>query len=308
MSAGLTHSPGEEWPLSSGGAPRLLCEGRWPGIGFAVKEQDISRSITWAIHDERHAVVVHLGGPICRLETELAGVGSVMEPPLPGEVWLVPARERYSSLAQGGVVRYAELFLDTRVPGGLLESCRLRPLAGHYDGFLQQAVTRLQQLSLEKDDLAGMLSHALSQAVMLHVFREFSLNGAGQSLQPAGARLDPRAERAIEEYVWGNLAGPITLGSLASVVRLGVHELLRRFRGSFGSTPAQYVIEQRLRRARWLLATTTHDITRIALDTGFCSHGHLSTTFHKRLGMTPSQYRAGQRRLAGAQDRMRVNR
>ncbi len=307
MSAGLVHSP-----LPSGrpeaGAPRLLCQGRWPGVEFFVREQDISHPTTWSIRDARHAVVVHLDGPIHSLETELAGVGAAMDPPMPGEVWLVPARERYASRAQGKLVRYAEFFIDAGALAGPAEPRSLRPRAGHYDGFLHRSAMHLQHLSQAGDDLAGMMAQAMSQTVLLHIFREYAADGAGLRKHKAVKRLDSGSERIIEKHVQAHLGEAITLETLAAAVHLGVHELLLRFRGSFGTTPAQYVIEQRLRRARWLLTATPLDITRIALDTGFSSHGHLTTVFRSRLGVTPSQYRAGQRRLSGPYERMRVNR
>ena len=75
------------------------------------------------------------------------------------------------------------------------------------------------------------------------------------------------------------------LDDLAAVAGMSVHNFLRAFRKSFGTTPAQYVIDQRLRRARWLLTNTAHDIVAIALETGFSSHSHLTATMHRRHGI-----------------------
>ena len=44
------------------------------------------------------------------------------------------------------------------------------------------------------------------------------------------------------------------------------HQLLKAFRLCFDTSPAQFVIEQRLRRARWLLTCTNHDVAQIALE------------------------------------------
>ncbi|WP_447971870.1 helix-turn-helix domain-containing protein [Nitrospira sp. M1] len=63
------------------------------------------------------------------------------------------------------------------------------------------------------------------------------------------------------------------------------------FREAFGTTPAQYIITQRLRRVQSLLVNGKDDITSIAHATGFSSHSHLTTTFKKHLHITPSQFR-----------------
>jgi transcriptional regulator GlxA family with amidase domain len=44
------------------------------------------------------------------------------------------------------------------------------------------------------------------------------------------------------------------------------------------------------RRARWLLITRSMDITAVALETGFASHSHFTTTFKAHLGMTPREF------------------
>jgi transcriptional regulator GlxA family with amidase domain len=73
----------------------------------------------------------------------------------------------------------------------------------------------------------------------------------------------------------------------------GAHlrDLFVAFRRELRMTPVQYVIAQRLQRSRWLLQNTTQDIGEIALATGFASHSHLTTTFKKHSGLTPSEFR-----------------
>ena len=108
----------------------------------------------------------------------------------------------------------------------------------------------------------------------------------------ARGRLSREQEVRLREYIDSRLDRAVRLGELASVTGLRVHDFLRAFRASFGTTPAQYVLEQRVGRARWLLKSTRKDITEIALETGFSSHAHLSMTFRKRVGMPPAAFRA----------------
>ena len=57
-------------------------------------------------------------------------------------------------------------------------------------------------------------------------------------------------------------------------------------------SPYQYLIQQRVERAKQLLKQTDHFIADIALDCGFNSHSHLSKQFRQLTGMTPKAYRA----------------
>jgi AraC family transcriptional regulator len=81
-------------------------------------------------------------------------------------------------------------------------------------------------------------------------------------------------------------------------VNLNVHQLLIAFRRNFGTTPAQYILTQRLRRARWHLLNGNADIADIAFDCGFASHSHLSAAFKRDTGITPRQFRDGLRMRA----------
>jgi AraC family transcriptional regulator len=106
------------------------------------------------------------------------------------------------------------------------------------------------------------------------------------------AALSPAAARLVQEYVHAHLTERITLDALSALAGLSTHNLLIAFRQALGTTPAQYVIAQRLRRVRWLLASTAADITTIALATGFASHSHLTAAFKKQTGLTPRDFRA----------------
>lgn len=284
---------------TAGGVPRTLCSGKWPGVEFHVKEQDISKLTTWSIQRESHAVVVHLGGPIHRLETELPGAGGVLDPPMPGEVWVIPSGTRYSSLAQGGRVRYAELFIDRELlpelDGVHVDGTEVGARAGHYDSFLHQGVERLDALMGERSDLARMMSQTLSRTLGLHLFLEYARGAGTGKLRRAPLRLSGAQQRMAKEYIKTHLGEPLTLEALGETLQLKTNQLLIAFRESFGTTPAQYVIEQRIRRARWLLLSTQRDILSIALDTGFSSHGHFTTVFHSRVGISPREFRASQK-------------
>ena len=59
----------------------------------------------------------------------------------------------------------------------------------------------------------------------------------------------PGLLRRAEDYIRANLAGEISLASLARLSCMSVDHFLRLFRAACGLTPYQYVLEQRLRKA-----------------------------------------------------------
>jgi AraC-like DNA-binding protein len=78
----------------------------------------------------------------------------------------------------------------------------------------------------------------------------------------------------------------------AAAARLSPFQFIRRFRAVFGETPHQVRIAMRVDRARRLLALTDRAITDVCLDVGFSSLGSFSALFKRRVGRSPSVYRA----------------
>jgi AraC family transcriptional regulator len=268
---------------------------RWPGLDVTFRSDDIRRPTDWHIHDQRHAVVVHLGGKMRRLETELDGFGGSTGPALPGEVWSAPAERKYASHACGEKIHYALMFLDPAaldtIQGSRLGRRELAPLAGERDEFLHQAIRQLKTVAEATDDVSEMLSESLSQTICLHLCRTTTPRNPARTKPNTGPLLNADNARRLREFIYDNLCERITLAELAKLSELTTHQLLIAFRKAFGSTPGSYIIQQRLRCAQRQLAETKKDITTIALDSGFSSHSHLTACFRQHLGRCPSAFR-----------------
>lgn len=102
-------------------------------------------------------------------------------------------------------------------------------------------------------------------------------------------RLDPirQATRLINE----GYADPLEIGQTAAEVGLSVSQLNRRFRSLYQMSPSQYLQRVRVHEASCLLADTDAPLSEIALETGFYDQAHMSRTFRRWMGMTPSQFR-----------------
>src|SRR5262249_19654589 len=63
-----------------------------------------------------------------------------------------------------------------------------------------------------------------------------------------------------------------------------------------GQSPAAWIRERRLERARILLQTTDRSVTDVALEVGFASVSHFVHGFRHRFRETPQQIRKNQKR------------
>jgi AraC-like DNA-binding protein len=86
-------------------------------------------------------------------------------------------------------------------------------------------------------------------------------------------------------------AAPITIDDLSREVALSPYYLIRAFRRVYKQTPHQYLMGQRIARAKELLRNSDLSITEICVSVGFESLGSFSTLFRKVAGVSPSAYR-----------------
>ncbi len=254
-------------------------------IEVSFRTDDIHEPTDWRISASRHTLILHLGGCMDRLETEMDGLGGSYGPAVPGEVWTVPAGCAYASHAQGSAIRYALIHLEPGCTPAVMAAAARR------DAALMEAVRRLEPLVEGGDDTTCMMAQDCLQQLITHISIRYAENPTAGRPPAAGPALRRETVRELREFVHEHAGERITLGQLASLAGMGVHAFLEAFRRAFATTPANYVIQQRLRRVQVALARSRQDITTIALDNGFCSHSHLTATFARHLGMPPSRFR-----------------
>lgn len=88
---------------------------------------------------------------------------------------------------------------------------------------------------------------------------------------------------------------PITIDDLSREVALSPYYLIRTFRRVYKQTPHQYLVGQRIAKAKELLRSSDLSVTEICAVVGFESLGSFSTLFRKVAGMAPSAYRESSR-------------
>lgn len=88
-----------------------------------------------------------------------------------------------------------------------------------------------------------------------------------------------------------NIENPRSLDELAAELGVSLRHLERLFKRYLGSTPAQYYLDLRLRRARELLLQTNMSVMEVTVATGFLSSSHFSKSYRSLFGYPPSRER-----------------
>ncbi len=104
-----------------------------------------------------------------------------------------------------------------------------------------------------------------------------------------------RLVRARDLLHAGVQRGP-TLDELAASAGLSRAFLARSFAQAFGAPPHQYLTQLRLEQAKRLLARGA-SVTEVCVEVGFESLGSFSSSFHRRVGVSPRAWQQHMRRV-----------
>jgi AraC family L-rhamnose operon transcriptional activator RhaR/AraC family L-rhamnose operon regulatory protein RhaS len=102
---------------------------------------------------------------------------------------------------------------------------------------------------------------------------------------------------AVMNYLNENFTRPIHMKELARLAHMSTSHFTRIFRCTFHTSPIDYLIRLRLRKACELMREEHYSLTQIAHDVGFSDSNYFSRQFKRIIGKTPSQYRRELRKL-----------
>lgn len=263
----------------------------------------------------RHVVGVHLSGAItpdvylptrgwkaCRLTTS--------------SVKLFPAgmpyAARWARPVDAMLVEIAPEFV-LGVAGCEVSADRLefRPFAGVEDRFIAHTVLALGEEARAGAPGGRLYGESLGAALVAHLLRK---HGAFSPDATTWSALSQGELGRVLQYIGDNLEARLSLQDLAGLLQMNVYRFIRSFKQSTSVPPHQYVLRQRVARAKSLLSDPDLSITEVALRSGFASHSHFATAFRRITNVTPRSYRdsvlrggarpsGSSRPLSGADDR-----
>ena len=106
-----------------------------------------------------------------------------------------------------------------------------------------------------------------------------------------GGGLPRHRLKRVLDYIGANLAAELSLAELAAVAGMSPHYFAELFRQSTSRTPHQYVLSQRVERAKQCLRNPRISIIDAGLDAGFQNPSHFARTFRRLVGTSPSKYK-----------------
>ncbi|GAA0526519.1 helix-turn-helix transcriptional regulator [Chitinophaga japonensis] len=162
--------------------------------------------------------------------------------------------------------------------GGYAGSCALSLQA-------MEQVEKIRQCQLQGSRRKLYYQARINDLMLLYMA---GLEDAGRDMATSGKY--EKEMQQLASYVADNLEKPLTAALLAGKMGLPLQVTEREFRKLFQQTIRSYIHDQRMKRAKLLLAAGKMPVTDVAYTVGFADVAYFSNAFKKQFGITPTGY------------------
>jgi len=188
-----------------------------------------------------------------------------------------------------GILLDPDFVVQTAIENRFAPKFELTEVYKDKDLLIQQIGLALLAEAGAENPSGKLYIESLTQTFVLHLLKNYSTaNSSAENL--SGGLSGYKLRRAIE-FIVENLEEDLSLAEIAAAADLSQYHFARAFRKSTGFTPQQYLMKQRIERAKELLAKDDLPIVEISLRTGFKNQSHFTTLFRKFTKLTPRTWR-----------------
>ncbi|MFC5027943.1 GlxA family transcriptional regulator [Streptomyces sp. DSM 41987] len=143
-------------------------------------------------------------------------------------------------------------------------------------------------LHIVRRDHGTAIANAVARRTVVPPHRD---GGQAQYIQRPLPEPQLASTTAARAWALGRLDRPLTLRELAERESMSVRTFTRRFREEVGISPGQWLVQQRVERARHLLESSDLSVDQVAHRAGFGTATSMRQRLHAALGVSPSAYR-----------------
>lgn len=143
-------------------------------------------------------------------------------------------------------------------------------------------------LHLVRRDLGADIANQLARRIVVPAHRP---GGQAQFIDLSVPASDDDALAPVLHWVREHLDEPLTIDDIARRAAMSPRTLYRRIHAATGTTPLQWLLNQRLSRAQTLLESTDLPIEKVSELSGLGTANNLRHHFLKQIGVSPGDYR-----------------
>ena len=271
---------------------------RWQNLKVIRNRHHVRESVIKPDKLTYHLITVYMGAP-SRQQSILSGRNyNILQSA--GNVAVISAatvlRSWYDEVEQDDIYLHLEPEFIKKVAA---ESADLNPdrveIVTSLDSRspIIESMARLAFDELQRGDDAtatNLYADSIANLLAVQLLRQYSSDRLPPEKQYVNG-LTNRKLALVLDLIESDLSEDLSLKALAAAAGLSEYHFLRMFKQSTGYTPHQYVICQRIERAKELLKKTDMSITEIAYLIGFSSSAHFTHHFYRKTGIKPSELR-----------------
>jgi AraC family transcriptional regulator len=144
--------------------------------------------------------------------------------------------------------------------------------------------------SLEADGIGSRFyADSMATALSAHLLRHYSTRN--HAFRDHDDGLSKQKLRQAVEYIQAHLGEDLSLAEIANELGMSQYYFCRLFKRSTGVSPHQYLMQQRVAKAKHLLKQPERTITSVAMECGFANQSHFAKCFHQSTGLNPKEFR-----------------
>ena len=171
------------------------------------------------------------------------------------------------------------------------DAWRLDPQCFHLANTpeVASAVDRLVRVTMEESTVKDILARFALQELLIRLMQ----TQARHHFFDHYARYASTHRFAyVVQYIQHHLSENLTVEKLSGLACMSKPHFFRSFKRELGLTPVEYVIRERLKLAKQLLANPRTSLYEVGCRAGFNSANYFHILFKKHEGITPKAYRA----------------
>jgi AraC family transcriptional regulator len=264
---------------------------RWSGVA-------LERYSTPAIsipHHEHPELFLHLvagGTAKCEVNTRGRSFRCVSSP---GTIFLLPPGTE-DEVHWAGQIDHLVVAIRPRFMANALEETAHEnqvELTEHWnlvDGHISMLLNEMAADLSDRSPAGPLYGDSLATALSVYLLKRYAVRRRMPVAYRGG--LPAYRLRRVLDFIASSLDTEISLSQLAAIAGLSPHYFSELFKQSTGRTPHNYVLMQRIERAKQALRDPRRSMLDVGLEAGFQNHSHFSRMFRRIEGTSPSRFRA----------------
>lgn len=213
----------------------------------------------------------------------------------PGTLFILPRGTVDEIRWEGPTRRIAAAIQPQLLANSLGENAEERDieLTAHWNLSDRHVSTLLMEMTADLEDgspIGQIYGESLANALAVYLLKRYAVRRRTPIVYRGG--LPGYRLKRVLDYIADNLAENLSLSQLATVADMSPHYFSELFKQSMGRTPHNYVLLQRIERAKQQLRDPKRNVTEAGLEAGFQNPSHFARMFRRLVGSTPSRFRA----------------